>query len=983
MSWCKLTTAANDDALTISYRSTAPVDILANDVTDGTFNKTTLDLIPGTAAVDAVYTDGNGVTYTANPSTGIVSFTNPNKYVGASTLNYLIKDNTGQPVTASLDLTLTNGTPEAVNHQVSRSYSITTPINLLTGVSDVDGNSSIVAASVDLNPSLARRQATYVVANQGTFTIDDNGLVSFAPLNGFVGTSVLSYTVQDEKGLTSTPKQLTLTTTSAAPVAVNDVATRSNTTKAPIYILPNDSDADDDLDIATVDLNPATPARDLTYTDGTKGTYTVDDNGLVSFAAINNFTGTSTVSYLVRDAKGLASNTATLTLTVTQTLANDDTNVTPKGTVASGNVLINDNNRAGTSLSVSTTPVTAPAHGTVAIQANGDYTYTPAANYVGNDSFVYRATDGSTNSNGTVTILVYDPATACTEATGPNLLKNPSFALGNTGFQTDYTYVENQPNITTELNPEGLYAVGTSASDYHGNFIQNGRGGATDNFLMINGSNTIKKLYSQTIAVEPNKYYSFSAYVNNIIKGSTATTADDPVFGFVINGASTSGITSIPEDPDTWVKLDDIWFSGNNTTATFEIVNVSIAAGGNDMGIDDVYFGTCNEAPVAVNDLVMVPSTIPTSFPVITNDVDDGGVQGNTLLLYNADGSGAGTKTLTTTEGSYSTNANTGMVTFTPANGFTGSSVIRYKGYDGASAVSNMATVTVRVGPVAAADVQNMTGQRVATLNVTANDQDVDGVDPSTVDLDPSTPAQDLSRVMANVGVFQVDGTGVVSFTPVSTFSGNASIPYSVKDYVGATSNNGIISITLDRPLPVQLTRFEAKVKEADVHVSWTTAMELKNERFEVERSLDGRTFTRIGSVAGRGTTNQSAQYSYLDAKARRVAPLLYYRLRQVDTNGEAEYSDVQTVRFAEKSLAPTFNVSPNPATNEAALDLTTMPIGSYSVQVLDMTGRVLYSGAAEGGKISPLALHQISSGVYVVLVHNSTTHATKRIVKQ
>ncbi|WP_460614270.1 Ig-like domain-containing protein [Hymenobacter seoulensis] len=978
LSWCKLTPTAANDALTASYTASPTIDVAANDAADGSFS---LDLNPATTAIDAAYTDANGITYSASAA-GEIVVTNSSKFVGNAVLPYGFVDNANQKATANLSLTLTNAAPVGADYQVTRSYNTTTAINLLQNVTDADGVATISGATLDLNPALERRQATYTIANQGTFTVDDNGLVTFAASNGFVGTSTLAYTIQDEKGLVSAPKQLRLATTSVAPVAVNDAATRSNTARSVIYILSNDTDADNDIDPATVDLNPATTARETSFTDGSKGTYTVDEFGLISFAAQGTYTGTSTLSYIVRDAKGNASNAATLTLTVVQTLANNDSNVTPRNNAVSGNVLINDNNRVGTNLTVATTAVTAPTKGSVTISEDGNYTYTPNTNYVGNDSFVYRVSDGGLSSVATVNITVYDPAVACTQATGPNLLKNPGFELGNTGFQTDYIYVANQSGVTNELVPEGLYAVGTSAADYHPNFAQTGRSG---NFLMINGSNTIKKLYSQTIKVEPGKYYNFSAWVNNILANTTTTTADDPVFGFVINGVATSEITSIPEAPNSWVKLSDIWFSGTNTTATFEIVNVSIVQGGNDMGIDDVYFGTCNEAPKAQDDLVLVPSIVPTTFSALDNDIDDGGIEGNSLLLFSSKAAtGNGAKSIDKAEGKFNADAATGRITFTPASGFTGSTSIAYKGKDAANAESTVAAITVRVGPITADDSQDMSGSRVATLDVVSNDQDVDGVDPATVDLDPATPEQDVNRVVPNVGVYRVNSAGVVTFTPVATFAGTTTIQYSVRDFVGAPSSPSTISVKLSQPLPVELTQFDAVAKQDDALVTWTTIMEKNSDHFDIERSVDGRSFSKVGTVKGQGSTTQEHRYRFIDGKARLVGALLYYRLRQVDTDGTFQYSSVKTVKFAEQlPTSYTVGLVPNPTLGSTALDLSSLPAGTYTVDIIDVTGRVLQVGKATGGALSALDVQQFAKGVYIIKVHNAAISITQRLVKE
>src|SRR5205814_1972187 len=89
----------------------------------------------------------------------------------------------------------------------------------------------------------------------------------------------------------------------------------------------------------------------------------------------------------------------------TAPVANNDSVTTAEDTSVSGNVLANDSDVENDSLTAVLN--TAPAHGTVALAADGSFTYTPAANYNGADSFTYRASDGQANSNvATVSIAV-------------------------------------------------------------------------------------------------------------------------------------------------------------------------------------------------------------------------------------------------------------------------------------------------------------------------------------------------------------------------------------------------------------------------------------------------------------------------------------------------------------------------------------------------------------------------------------------------
>ncbi|RSK37096.1 T9SS type A sorting domain-containing protein [Hymenobacter metallilatus] len=169
-----------------------------------------------------------------------------------------------------------------------------------------------------------------------------------------------------------------------------------------------------------------------------------------------------------------------------------------------------------------------------------------------------------------------------------------------------------------------------------------------------------------------------------------------------------------------------------------------------------------------------------------------------------------------------------------------------------------------------------------------------------------------------------------------------------------------------DTPLPVTLVSFRATVAASDALLTWATAAELRNDRFEVERSNDGRRFERVGTVAGRGTTSQGQQYSFRDAGVARLGQQLYYRLRQVDTDGTSSLSGVQVVAFSD--AAASFNVAPNPATDQVTLTLNT-PARTYTVVLFDVHGRELRQWQLGGGQQHPLPLSSLPTGVYLLRV--------------
>ncbi|WP_201987242.1 LamG-like jellyroll fold domain-containing protein [Hymenobacter rubidus] len=169
-------------------------------------------------------------------------------------------------------------------------------------------------------------------------------------------------------------------------------------------------------------------------------------------------------------------------------------------------------------------------------------------------------------------------------------------------------------------------------------------------------------------------------------------------------------------------------------------------------------------------------------------------------------------------------------------------------------------------------------------------------------------------------------------------------------------------------PLPVVLVRFTA-AQEGDVaRLRWTTAQELNSDYFAVEASADGRNFHPIGTVAGQGTTSGPTDYEFPDPKLLAYgAPLLYYRLRQVDRDGTSRYSPVRTVTVA---TTPVLTLFPNPTTGAATL---TGAWPGAEVKVYDALGRKVLATAADAAGSAALALpYGMATGVYVVRIGTS-----------
>ena len=164
-------------------------------------------------------------------------------------------------------------------------------------------------------------------------------------------------------------------------------------------------------------------------------------------------------------------------------------------------------------------------------------------------------------------------------------------------------------------------------------------------------------------------------------------------------------------------------------------------------------------------------------------------------------------------------------------------------------------------------------------------------------------------------------------------------------------------------PLSVELAEFTARlVGTTSGQLNWRTSAEHQNEYFDVERSENGRQFTVIGRVPGRG---RAATYSYLDVGAsERHAGTVYYRLRQVDFDGSAHYSSPRALVFRN---VPAALLWPNPTTGATTLDLRALPAGDYQLMLLDATGRMLHQFARPAGQAWPLELSALPRGVYLL----------------
>lgn len=140
--------------------------------------------------------------------------------------------------------------------------------------------------------------------------------------------------------------------------------------------------------------------------------------------------------------------------------------------------------------------------------------------------------------------------------------------------------------------------------------------------------------------------------------------------------------------------------------------------------------------------------------------------------------------------------------------------------------------------------------------------------------------------------------------------------------------------------LPVTFNNFEVKKKDQQVLVSWSTVSERNNKLFEIERSSDGILFSQIGLVEGRGDSEKEIKYLFTDTTP--LSGLNYYRIKQTDFDGTAQFTRIAGIDLGSIKTAPV--IYPNPTNNE--INLKDLVPGS-TITILNSKGQILHKTTA------------------------------------
>ncbi len=202
--------------------------------------------------------------------------------------------------------------------------------------------------------------------------------------------------------------------------------------------------------------------------------------------------------------------------------------------------------------------------------------------------------------------------------------------------------------------------------------------------------------------------------------------------------------------------------------------------------------------------------------------------------------------------------------------------------------------------------------------------------------------------------------------------------------YAWAAGNSGtILKLAGSDPVPVELSAFTADVAGMNVTLNWTTATEINNRGFEVQRKSAAGDFATVAFVDGQGTVQQAQSYTYTD---KNVETGKYaYRLKQLDFNGTSSYSNIVEVEVKVPNKFALSQNYPNPFNPTTTISYEIAKEVNVSLKVYDAIGNQV---ATLVNETKPAGTYEVifdasnlSNGVYFYEIKAGNFTVTKKLI--
>jgi hypothetical protein len=459
--------------------------------------------------------------------------------------------------------------------------------------------------------------------------VNADGLsVDYTPAANFNGKETVTYTVSDGV-LTDATGILIINVTAVndAPVAVaNSRTVEEDSTKTSTDVIANDTDVDGD----TLSLTAVSTA-------GT-GTVAVNADGLsVDYTPAADFYGTETITYTVSDGT-LTDATGTFIITVTEVNSsapvaiNDTATVEENSGLSSTNVIANDTDIDGDTLSL--TAVSTAGTGTVAVNADGlSVDYTPATNFYGTETITYIVSDGTLTDSGTLTITV-------TEVNFAPVAVNDTASLDEDSTKTSTNVIANDTDVdgdTLSLTSASTAGTGTVAVNADGLSVDytpgaNFNGTETITYIVSDGSLTGTGTLTMTVAGVNDAPVASAQSVTTVedillVITLTGTDIESDALTYLVAANPTNGTITLDEDKVTYVPNagyfgeDSFTFKANDGVLDSSQATVSISVTSNDLDEDGILNDVDDCPNTPQGDIVDIKGCTVFNLPINNNKV--------------------------------------------------------------------------------------------------------------------------------------------------------------------------------------------------------------------------------------------------------------------------------------------------------------------------------------------------------------------------
>ena len=184
--------------------------------------------------------------------------------------------------------------------------------------------------------------------------------------------------------------------------------------------------------------------------------------------------------------------------------------------------------------------------------------------------------------------------------------------------------------------------------------------------------------------------------------------------------------------------------------------------------------------------------------------------------------------------------------------------------------------------------------------------------------------------------------------------------------------------------LPVELIEFNVRESNGDAILDWSTASEVNNDYFVLERSVNASQWVEMARVEGHGTTNEQHEYTYTD-KYIEKGRTYYYRLKQYDFDGTNDFSEIRHITILnEESASRAWGVFPNPVNRNEPLFIESSGCDDCKLRMYSATGNlIMETDIVDGTEAVDINQFNLPSGVYLIERSNRMMSERKKVIIQ